>query len=701
MPARINLMQCTVIGHRNGYGFARPLDGSEDHFLSARQMRLVFDGDEVLVGSSGMDNRGRLTGQIVKVLRRAHTSIVGSYEEEADVGYLIPYDKRIPNQILIPNEHRLGAVSGQIVLVQIRNYPSDTSRARGEVCEILGDYLDPGLEIECAIRSHGIPREWDDEALREARMFGEEPKEEDKRHRVDLRSLAFVTIDGEDAKDFDDAVYCEESSGGHTLWVAISDVAHYVRIDSALDRAACERGNSVYFPGFVVPMLPEALSNGLCSLKPRTDRLAMVCEMNIDIDGQVTHHEFYEAVIHSNARLTYDQVTQAFDSGNVIEISDEVVTSLRSLLKVFRRLRSARVIRGAIDFETVETRIVFDESRKIQDIVPVHRNDAHKIIEECMLAANVAAAQLLRLLELPMLYRVHLGPSAERLEVLRAFLSELSLDLHGGQMPTPLDYQKLLSDLNDDPKTKVIQSMMLRSLSQAAYTPENAGHFGLNYDAYTHFTSPIRRYPDLLIHRAIRWALSSNSSVLGRKRDVQPLKPKVVSYPYDEHILRKLGKHCSLTERRAENAAREVTKWLKCEFLSRRQGEIYTGVITSITRFGIFVELDTIYIEGLVHISALPSDYYYYDHMAQRLVGERVGRVYQAGDSLTVRVIRVDLNDRKIDLDVLEMERCADNLAFRKGKSGYDGKVRRNRALAKTRSKKTNKKRKSRDSPDE
>jgi ribonuclease R len=649
LPKKMDLVKCKIIGHRDGYGFASPVEGGDDFFLSSRQMYSVFDGDEVLVAQSGHDDKGRPEGQIVEVLIRAHTHIVGRYMEEGGIGYLLPHNRRISNHVLIPPKSKSGAKSGQLVSVKLTDYPTEVLGAKGEVEEILGDHLDPGLEIDVAIRAHDIPHEWPDAVLSEAGALRDEPSEVDKQNRVDLRHLGLVTIDGEDARDFDDAVYCETEGSGFRLWVAIADVSHYVQIGSALDEEAFNRGNSVYFPERVVPMFPEVLSNGLCSLKPEVDRLAMVCEMVIDAQGQVTDSSFYEAVIHSHARLTYTQVGEVLENGWHEDVHTDQLESLFRLHALYKVLREARSKRGAIDFETVETRILFDENRKIDAIVPVNRNDAHKLIEECMLAANVATAGYLEESELSALFRVHEGPSAERLEALRTFLGELALDLPGGMDPTPLDYQSVLSRLAERDDAQVIQTMLLRSLSQAVYKPDNGGHFGLNYEAYAHFTSPIRRYPDLLVHRAIK-RLAAASGSTPRKRSKDETR---APYPYTMTDLVTAGEHCSMTERRADDATRDVQLWLKCEYLRHHIGDEFAGVVASVTRFGMFVELTDIYMEGLVHISALPSDYYHFDQASQRLVGEHTRQTYQLGDAVRVQVARVDLDDRKIDLELV------------------------------------------------
>ena len=650
----LNLLRCRVQGHRDGYGFAIPGD-SDDIFLSARQMRSLFDGDTILVAVTGSDSRGRPEGKVVEVLERGVSRVVGRYQEESGIGYVLPDNARINQDILIPPAMKGEARSGQIVTAEITHYPDQRLGAKGRIIEVLGEHLDPGLEIDIAIRSHGIPYEWSEDAQAEAGRLRDEPSEADKAHRVDLRKLPFVTIDGEDARDFDDAVYCEKRRGGWRLWVAIADVSHYVGVGSALDSAAIERGNSVYFPERVVPMLPEVLSNGLCSLKPEVDRLALAVEMDIDAAGQLSGFRFCEAVIHSHGRLTYSQVAEVLEEGWSREVDGDLVPHLQQLHKLYKTLRGAREQRGAIDFETVETRIVFNEARKIDQIVPVQRNDAHKLIEECMLCANVAAAQFFERHEMPVLYRVHEGPNAEKLENLRAYLGELGLGLRGGLTPSPADYQTLLSQIDARDDGHIVQTMLLRSLSQAVYQPDNKGHFGLAYEGYAHFTSPIRRYPDLLVHRAIRSVLRSKkrSALVKRVRGAVAL-PRESIYPYDEHSMVALGERCSLTERRADDATREVNAWLKCEYLRDHVGDAFDGVVSAVTNFGLFVELKDLYIEGLVHVTNLPGDYYRFDHAQQRLVGERSGRSYQLGSSLRVIVAAVNLDERKIDLEPLE-----------------------------------------------
>ncbi|MEE8056341.1 MAG: ribonuclease R [Pseudomonadales bacterium] len=658
---KMDLVRGRIQAHRDGFGFLIPQDGGADLYLNSRQMGMVFDGDEAICRSSGEDYRGKQEGIIVEVISRNTQQLVGRLFDKNGVVYVSPDNARINHDIIIPRDAVGDAGIEQYVMVEITGQPGWRHPPTGRVVEVLGDHMAPGMEIDVAIRTHNIPHLWPEEAERAAQSLSAEPLEEDKLHRVDLRKLPFVTIDGEDARDFDDAVYCESKLlGGWRLWVAIADVSHYVQVDSALDNEAKLRGNSVYFPERVVPMLPEALSNGLCSLKPNVDRLCMVCEMTISKAGKISGYTFFEGVMHSHARLTYTKVAAMLDSSHVEHKAlckeyNNVLTDIKQLHRLYTVLRKARSKRGAIDFETTETRIVFGTDRKIDNIVPVLRNDAHKLIEECMLAANVAAAKFLEKHKLPALFRVHEGPTEEKLEALRKFLGELALDLSGGDKPGPDDYQTLLSQLDGRPDAHIIQTMMLRSLRQAVYQPENLGHFGLNYAAYGHFTSPIRRYPDLLVHRALRHIIRSPiSSKQVVRVDGASVLAKEKIYPYQMADLLVLGEQCSMTERRADDATRDVTAWLKCEYLQDRVGETFEGVISAVTGFGLFVELVDVYVDGLVHVSALDSDYYHFDPTKQRLLGERTGTSFQLGDTVKVQVLRVSLDDKKIDLELLE-----------------------------------------------
>jgi len=664
---KMSLLKGRVIGHPDGFGFVATGE-PQDVYLSSRQMRRVFDGDEVLVRISGYDNRGRPEGSIVEVVSHNTSKLVGRYFVESGVYFVRPDNPRIGQDIIIPPDQAGGAQSGQMVVVAITSQPSRQQLPMGRIAQVLGEYRAPGMEIQLSLHNYNIPHEWPAELDAELGTIADEVEEADRNGRMDLRDLPFVTIDGEDAKDFDDAVYCEplkkggwrRLKGGWRLLVAIADVSHYVRPGSALDSEAWKRGTSVYFPGQVVPMLPEKLSNGLCSLNPGVDRLCMVCEMTVLPSGEVKDFRFFEAIMHSRARLTYTQVAgmiaQRDDQQSVVRNQfKDVVEHIDHLHDLYLALRGAREQRGAIDFESGETRILFDEQRKIEQIIPQVRTTAHMLIEECMLAANVCSATLLGKCKIPALYRVHNGPGEEKLERLREFLAELGLGLGGGASPTPMDFQKVLEQVAGRPDAHVIQQVMLRSMSRAEYQPANEGHFGLNYEAYTHFTSPIRRYPDLLVHRAIRSLLRTKkrSRHLLRVEGATPLST-AESYPYDSAWMEKAGEHASFTERRADEATRDVENWLKCEYLLDKVGEEFTGVVASVVGFGLFVELEDLFVEGLIHVTGLPKDYYYFEAAHHRLVGERTRKVFRLGDRVRVRVTRVDLEERKVDFELLE-----------------------------------------------
>jgi ribonuclease R len=556
---------------------------------------------------------------------------------EMGVGFLVPDNKRMIHRVIIPDEHLGGAREGQMVVVEILEHPTQWRQPIGKVIEVLGDHMAPGMETDVAIRAYDIPVIWPDEVEAEIAELTEEVPEEAKQGRVDLRDLPLVTIDGADARDFDDAVYCKRTPKGWKLLVAIADVSAYVARGSALDQEAYKRGNSTYFPDRVIPMLPEVLSNGLCSLNPHVDRLCMVAELFIGRDGKLQRSRFFEGVMRSHARLTYDEVAQMLyeKDANLRRQYQPLLPHLQELDRLYRALHEAREKRGAIDFETVETRFVFNEQGKLEAIVPYERNDAHRIIEECMLVANVAAARLLERKKIPALYRVHEKPSEEKLKELREFLAQLGLHLGGGDEPTARDYARLLEQVKERPDANMIQTVLLRSMMQAVYSSENIGHFGLAFPAYTHFTSPIRRYPDLLVHRAIRHLLTEKRSE---------------TFPYSFPEMATMGEHCSMTERRSDEATRDAADALKCEFMLDKVGETYEGVIVSVNSFGIFVELKDLYITGLVHITQLDHDFFHFDPVSHKLVGERTGKVYQLGNPVEVVVAAVNLDERKIDL---------------------------------------------------
>ncbi|MBU0653822.1 MAG: ribonuclease R [Gammaproteobacteria bacterium] len=642
--AHTDLIAGRVIGHADGFGFLKPDDGTPDLFLHAKQMRTLMHGDRALVSVRGLDPKGRREGAVVEILERGTTQVVGRYFMEGNIGFVTPDNSRISQDILIPPDAVGDARPGQIVVASIVEQPSKYAQPKGKIVEVLGDHMAPGMEIDVAIRSHQLPYEWSPEIREESDQFGYEVPEAAKAGRVDMRDTPFVTIDGEDAKDFDDAVYCERDGKGWRLLVAIADVSHYVMPDSAIGREATERGTSVYFPGKVIPMLPEILSNGLCSLNPHVDRLCMICDIEIGPRGKLVSYQFVEGLMHSAARLTYTKMAKIVvdrDQEARDEYSPELCEHLDDLYSLYHILRKARERRGAIDFETAETRIIFDAERKIEAIVPTERNDAHKLIEECMILANVCAATYLNKYKMPALHRVHAKPTPEKLLDLRQFLSGLGLSLGGGEAPTPMDYTTLLNSLHDRPDRHMIQTVLLRSMSQAVYSPDANGHFGLAQSHYAHFTSPIRRYPDLLVHRAIRHLIRGG---------------KVSDYKYSYKDMVTLGEHCSMTERRADDATRDVTAWLKCEYMQEHVGESFSGIISGVTGFGLFVELSDIYVEGLIHITALTSDYYHFDPARHQLTGENSGRAYRLGDTIQVTVARVDLDERKIDFVLVKVE---------------------------------------------
>lgn len=686
--SRIELIRGRVQGHKDGYGFVIPDEGGDDFHLNPRQMRKVFDGDFVNIRANGVDNRGKQEAVIVEVVQRNTHQLVGRFYTQGDSAYVVPDNRRINQEIMIHGQDMNNAQHEQFVVVEITQQPDARQLPLGKVTEVLGDHLAPGMEIDIALRSHEIPFVFPDEVEQQTAALDDEVSEADKINRIDLRDLPLVTIDGEDAKDFDDAVYCEynKKTKGYTLYVAIADVSHYVGVNSPLDVEAQNRGNSVYFPEHVVPMLPEKLSNGLCSLKPNVDRLCMVCEMTISAAGNLSSYKFYEGLMHSHARLTYKLVGKILDPNIEDEAAlDEsralreeyahLVPQLEDLHGLYKILKATRSERGAIEFETTETRIIFNSERKIEDIVPISRNDAHKLIEECMLCANVATAKFFQKHKLPAMYRVHEGPSEKKLENLKQYLNELGLILNGGNEPTPKDYLHVMQQIEDRPDAHLIQTMLLRSMSQAVYQPENKGHFGLAYPAYTHFTSPIRRYPDLMVHRGIRHLIRSENEdeallkTIKRAEGAKPLK-KADIYPYGMAELLQLGEQSSLTERRADEATRDVMDFLKCEFMRNHLGEEFDGVISSVTGFGMFVELSDLYVEGLIHISNLPSDFYNFDQVRLRLVGERSGKVYHMGDQIRVVVSAVDLDERKIDFQVAGSAPDKRSFKSRKGKGG-------------------------------
>lgn len=651
LPEKLDLLKGMVIGHREGFGFLQVEGKKDDFFIPNVQMQKVMHGDYVLAQPNGFDRKGRPEVRIVRVLEANKKQIVGRFFIEQGIGYVMPDDSRITRDILIPDNARLGARMGQVVVVELHPRTAPFFQPIGKITEVLGDNMAKGMEVEIAIRKHDIPHSFPSAVEKQLKKWAEDVPEEAKRGRVDLRDLPLVTIDGEDARDFDDAVFCQKQEKGWKLWVAIADVSYYVRPKSALDTEAYNRGNSVYFPNRVVPMLPEKLSNGLCSLNPQVDRLCMVCEMTISAKGKMTDYQFYEAVMNSHARLTYNKVAKILEKDTALcERYASLVPHLQDLHDMYQALVKARQQRGAIEFETIESKFIFNALGRIERIEPVVRNDAHKIIEECMILANIASANFMEKHQEPALYRIHAVPSEEKLTAFRSFLAECGLSLSGGNKPTPTDYAQLLEQIKPRPDHELIQTMLLRSMSQAVYSADNIGHFGLALEEYAHFTSPIRRYPDLTLHRGIKYLLAKQK---GSKRKTTDTG----GYHYQLEEIDGFGAHCSSTERRADDATREVADWLKCEYMQDHVGEEFDGVISSVTGFGFFVRLNDLFIDGLVHISGLANDYYLFDMPKQRLIGENSGMIFRLGDAVKVRVEAVSLEQKQIDFSLISSER--------------------------------------------
>ena len=664
----------TVSGHRDGHGFVQRDDGEADIYLPPNEMRAVLHKDRVKARIVRHDRKNRPEGRVTEIIERSPNPIIGRLLQESGVWLVAPEDKRYGQDVLIPKGGTGAAKTGQIVVVQLTEPPALFGQPVGRITEVLGELDDPGMEIEIAVRKYGVPHEFSDSALALARALPDAVGPSDKLRRVDLTDIALVTIDGEDARDFDDAVYCEPAKVGRgkgwRLLVAIADVSHYVETGSAIDIDAYDRATSVYFPRRVIPMLPEKLSNGLCSLNPNVERLCMVCDMLVNAKGEVHAYQFYPAVMFSQARFTYTEVAAILGNtrGPEAEQRKAMVPHLLHLHEVYQALLKERGVRGAVDFETTETQIVCDEAGRIEKIIPRTRNVAHRVIEEAMLAANVCSADFISQSKHTGLFRAHEGPTAEKVQTLRNYLKAMGVGMTVGDQPTPGEFQQIAVATKDRPDAPQIHSMLLRSMQQAIYTPVNSGHFGLAYEAYTHFTSPIRRYPDLLVHRVIK-------AILGKTKYQLPLlptpgeavaklskrlasrvkepteKPKKISA--DQLAWQAAGLHCSANERRADEASRDVEAWLKCKYMREHLGEEFGGVVTAATSFGIFVTLDAMYVEGLVHITELGGEYYRFDEARQELRGERSGMRYALGTRVRVQVSRVDLDGRKIDFRLI------------------------------------------------
>ncbi|MBK7616045.1 MAG: ribonuclease R [Vitreoscilla sp.] len=661
----------TVLGHRDGHGFVQCDNGEPDLYLPPQEMRTVLHRDRVRARIVRFDRKGRPEGRVVDILERRKTAIIGRLLHEGGIWLVAPEDKRYGQDIMIPKNAIANAVVGQVVAIELTETPSMYSQPVGRVTEVLGDIDDPGMEIEIAVRKYEVPHRFSAETLAQAAALPDKLRAVDLKHRIDLRDVPLVTIDGEDARDFDDAVYCEPHSSGRgknavkgwRLLVAIADVSHYVKPGEPLDDDAYERATSVYFPRRVIPMLPEKLSNGLCSLNPDVDRLSMVCDMLVNESGEVRAYQFYPAVISSHARLTYTEVAAALANSRGPEATKrrELMPHLLDLHEVYRALLKSRAVRGAVDFETTETQIVCDENGRIDKIVPRVRTDAHRLIEEAMLAANVCAADFIAGAEHASLYRVHEGPTPEKRVTLQNYLKALGLGLAVSDDPKPGEFQAIATATKDRPDAQQIHTMLLRSMQQAIYTPANSGHFGLAYEAYTHFTSPIRRYPDLLVHRVIKAVLQARRYHLdtGDLANAPPIKLRKGAKPPAKAPTAEMahweqaGAHCSANERRADEASRDVEAWLKCRYMREHLGEEYSGTVSAVTSFGLFVTLDALYVEGLVHITELGGEYYRFDEARQELRGERTGLRYSVGTRVRVQVSRVDLDGRRIDFRMM------------------------------------------------
>ena len=675
-------MEGTVQGHRDGHGFVQRDDGQSDIYLPSNEMRAVLHKDRVKARIVRQDRKGRPEGRVVEIVERPPQPIIGRLLQESGVWLVAPEDKRYGQDILIPKGATGTAKTGQVVVVELTEPPALYGQPVGRVKEVLGEVDDPGMEIEIAVRKYDVPHVFSDACIALARSLPDKVRAQDRRHRIDLTDVPLVTIDGEDARDFDDAVYCEPAKVGRgkgwRLLVAIADVSHYVETGSAIDVDAYDRATSVYFPRRVIPMLPEKLSNGLCSLNPEVERLCMVCDMLVTGKGEVHAYQFYPALMFSHARFTYTEVAAILGNTRGAEAArrKDNVQDLLHLHEVYRALLDARTQRGAVDFETVETQIVCDENGRIEKIVPRLRNEAHRVIEEAMLAANVCSADFIAQHKHAGLFRVHEGPTPEKKDILRNYLKAVGVGLSISDDPEPSEFQAIASATKDRPDAQQIHSMLLRSMQQAIYTPINSGHFGLAYEAYTHFTSPIRRYPDLLVHRVIKSILArtkyqlpvlptpgeahaklakrlqkNQSSRLEGRVGEPDTKPRKVSA--EMQAWQAAGLHCSANERRADEASRDVEAWLKCKYMREHLGEEYGGVVTAATTFGIFVTLDAMYVEGLVHITELGGEYFKFDEARQELRGERTGIRYAVGTRVRVQVSRVDLDGRKIDFRLI------------------------------------------------
>ncbi|WP_348666181.1 ribonuclease R [Arsenophonus symbiont of Ornithomya chloropus] len=665
LPEYVNLIKGTVIAHRDGFGFLRVDGQKNDFYLSLQEMKKTLHGDVVLVHPLKKNRRGRTKVRIIKILVPRNKNIVGRYFSEGSIGYVVPDDNRLSFEILNLKKH-INAASvkiGNVVVVEMIKRPVNHVQAVGNIIEVLGENMDVNMVVDIALRTYDIPYIWPKEVEKQIAKFSKDIPLSERKGRINLSNLPFVTIDSEDARDFDDAVYCmPKQGGGWFLWVAVADVSYYVQPNTALDDEALNRGNSVYFPSRVIPMLPEMLSNELCSLIPKVDRLCMVCEIELSTAGEIITSKFYEGVMCSHARLTYTTVWKILQGDKELrKLHKSIVPHLDELYQLYKTLDIARINRGAISFESEEAKFVFNKDARIKDIQSLERNDAHKLIEECMILANIAAANFIEKNQEPSLYRIHDIPKKENVMNLRTVFSEFGLILPGGIKPQSVDYAKIMNIIAERPDHELLKTMILRSMNQAFYHSENRGHFGLALKAYAHFTSPIRRYPDLLLHRSIKYILSK------KYQNDEYHQITTGGWHFDMHEMLVLGEHCSMTERRAEEAIRDVSDWLKCDFMQHKVGNIFTGIITNVTNFGFFVRLSDFFIDGLVHISSLKNDYYHFDNTGQRLIGRSSGIIYRLGDKVAIKVEAVNVDERKITLTLISPQETY-NRKFKKYK---------------------------------
>ncbi|BGI51038.1 MAG: ribonuclease R [Arsenophonus endosymbiont of Ceratovacuna japonica] len=650
LPKRLNLIKGTVIGHRNGFGFLRIEGKKDDFYISLQEMKKVMHNDIVLIQLLNKDKQGRTKVHIIKVLIPRNNKIIGRYFLKSNIGgYVIPNDSRLSFNILIPKNNVNGAKIGDVVVVKILIRPYLHIKAIGNIIKVLGKNIGTEAIIDIALRTHEIPYIWPYQVRKQISNLSNQISLSAKKGRIDLCQLPLVTIDSEDACDFDDAVYCmPKKGGGWCLLVAIADVSYYVRPQTALDNEALSRGNSVYFPLRVIPMLPEIISNELCSLKPKVERLCIVCEIQLSVIGKIIAYKFYEAVMRSHVQLTYTKVWKILQGDKKLRQSyQDLVPHLEELYRLYKVLYNERIKRGAISFESKEAKFIFNAEKRIAQIDSIERNDAHKLIEECMILANIAAAHFIEQNKEPSLYRVHDKPKKDNIINLRTVFSELNLTLYGGMKPRSIDYAKMMNEIAKRPDYELLQTMILRSMKQAIYDSENRGHFGLSLKSYAHFTSPIRRYPDLVLHRSIKYLIYVQNN------NHHYYSTSTGGWHSNINEIFKLGKHCSMTERRADEATNDVANWLKCDFMQKQVGNIFSGIITSVTNFGIFVRLKDFFIDGLVHISSINNDYYYYDNIRQRLIGQSSGIIYRLGDKVKIRVEAVHMDECKIDFSLI------------------------------------------------